>query len=103
MSMKDINKVKNEPLEKSPASIISSTRYELHMTMREFGAALEVSHNMIAVYEGGANTPTDERLMAWLNDPREWVWKMALDIYLIKNTPLIAAAQARQAEMSMAG
>lgn len=82
------------------ASVISETRSAQRMSLREFGTELGVSHNAIAQYEQGIAQPKDEHLTAWLQDSRDWVWRMALEIYQIKNAALIAAAQARESESS---
>lgn len=62
------------------------------MTMREFGAALDVTGQMVALWET-SSLPDNHRLIAWLKDDREWVWQMALEIYLAKNRDLLAAVQ----------
>jgi len=49
--------------------------------MREMATALEVSQNAISLWENGVNAPTDDRIKAWLADPRDWVKQMGLAIF----------------------
>lgn len=59
------------------------------MTMREFGAALHVSHAMVNLWESGVNEPDRERLAAWIGDEREWVHVLGLRLFARQYSALI--------------
>lgn len=73
----------------STASTIRAARDAQHMTMREFGAALGVSHNMVMLWEEGKNTPDRSRVAAWIADERDWVHLLGLRMFGLQYRALI--------------
>ncbi len=62
-------------------SLIRAARDEQHMTLRDFGAALSVSHTMVANWEDGTSEPDRARVAAWITDDRPWVRVLGLQIF----------------------
>ena len=71
------------------AEIVSAARAAQHMTLREFGAALSVSHNMVVLWEDGTNEPDRSRIAAWITDEREWVHVLGLRLFSVQYRALI--------------
>lgn len=69
--------------------IISAARAAQQMTLREFGAALSVSHNMVVLWEDGTNEPDRARIAAWITDEREWVHLLGLRLFGVQYSALI--------------
>lgn len=59
------------------------------MTLREFGAALSVSHTMVANWEAGVSEPDSARIAAWIVDERPWVQVMGLRLFASQYHALI--------------
>ncbi len=62
------------------SQIIHQTRSSLQLNMRKFASELGVSQNMISLWERGSSDVSDERLIQWKKDKREWVHQMAIQI-----------------------
>ena len=69
--------------------LIRAARDEQHMTLRDFGAALSVSHAMVALWESGENTPDRARIAAWITDERPWVRSLGLHLFAQQYRALI--------------
>lgn len=63
------------------ADIISAARSEQRMTLREFGAALSVSHTIVGAWEAGTGEPDRARIAAWIADERAWVQVLGLRLF----------------------
>lgn len=63
------------------ADLISAARRTQGMTLRDFGAALSVSHTMVANWESGISEPDRSRVAAWIVDDREWVMVLGLRMF----------------------
>jgi len=74
---------------KDTATTIRAARDAQRMTMREFGAALGVSHNMVMLWEEGKNTPDRSRVAAWIADERDWVHMLGLRMFGLQYRALI--------------
>lgn len=65
----------------SSSEIVRAARDEQRMTLREFGAALGVSHTMVATWEGGESEPDRKRISEWISDERSWVQMLGLRLF----------------------
>ena len=72
---------------------INQVRQTLQMNTRQFAAELGVSQNMISLWERDINIVDEQRLAAWFNDEREWVWKLATELFVIKYRGLLYAGR----------
>lgn len=61
--------------------LISASRLAQKMTLREFGAALGVSHAMVDLWEKGVSVPDRSRIASWIADERQWVRLLGLQIF----------------------
>lgn len=66
---------------KATLSLIRAARESQKMTLRDFGAALGVSHTMVLAWETGASEPDRARVAAWIADEREWVQVLGLRLF----------------------
>lgn len=62
-------------------NLIRAARAEQQMTLRDFGAALSVSHTMVANWEDGTSEPDRSRIAAWIVDERPWVQTLGLRMF----------------------
>jgi len=62
-------------------STIRAARTAQGMTLRDFGAALGVSHTIVANWENGVSAPERGRIAAWIADERQWVRLLGLQIF----------------------
>lgn len=69
--------------------LISAARTDQGMTLRDFGAALSVSHTMVANWEEGVSAPDRARIAAWITDEREWVHLLGLRLFGVQYRALI--------------
>jgi len=67
--------------EKTTRDLIRAARDERRMTLREFGAALSVSHTMVNLWETGVSEPDSARIAAWISDDRPWVQVLGLRLF----------------------
>lgn len=74
---------------KTTESIIRAAREDQRMTLRDFGAALSVSHTMVATWEAGESTPDRTRIAAWIQDERPWVQSLGLRLFALQYRALI--------------
>lgn len=70
-------------------SLIRAAREAQHMTLRDFGAALSVSHTMVVLWEAGTSEPDRARIAAWITDEREWVHLLGLRLFGVQYRALI--------------
>lgn len=70
-------------------STIRAARDEQSMALRDFGAALGVSHTMVAMWEAGESVPDRARIAEWIADERPWVQTLGLRLFGIQYRALI--------------
>lgn len=68
----------------------ADTRAASRTSLREFAAALGVSHQAVGEWESGVSSPTYERIIEWLRDERPWVHQLGAAIANIKYAELLA-------------
>ena len=78
--------------------IIRSARDQQRMTLQEFGDALSVTKSLVNQWEDGFKMPSSERVAAWVDDEREWVRHMGLDIFRIRHGVVIRSVLLRDTE-----
>lgn len=78
------------------AQIIKNAREMQQMTLRDFSAALGVSHNAVAMWETAEREISTDRLQAWLNDSRDWVRLLGVKLFALKYGPMLANVAANQ-------
>lgn len=59
--------------------------YRSDKSLREFAAELSVSHAAIQQWESGETEPTNERISAFVNDPRDWVRELGQALFMARN------------------
>lgn len=77
----------------TPGDVIRQARQQLQLNTRQFAAELGVSQNMVSLWERNVNAIDEARLNQWFADTREWVWKMAMELLVIKYRSLLAACR----------
>lgn len=70
---------------------MSAARTAQNMSMREFGAALGVSQQMISYWEAGTSAPDMARIARWIDDDRDWVQVLALRMFYAMRPGLVRA------------
>lgn len=71
--------------------LIREARQAQRLTFRAFAAELDVAHNAVSQWENGVAEPTRERVAAWLQDPRDWVRQLGLQVFALTYGPMIAS------------
>lgn len=79
-------------LSSTESRLIRETRND--RSMRDFALELGVSHNAIAMWENGAAHPDEERVRAWLIDPRPWVKQLGFNLFMARHGDTLAAMSA---------
>lgn len=75
-------------LASTESRLIRETRKD--QSMRDFALELGVSHNAIAMWENGSAHPDEERVRAWLIDPRPWVKQLGLNLFMARHGETLA-------------
>lgn len=60
------------------------------MSLRDFARELSVSHTAVAMWESGETDVDEERIKAWLVDPRPWVKQLGLNLFVSRHGEAIA-------------
>lgn len=66
------------------AQAISSARKARLESTRAFAAELNVSANLVSMWERGLREPGSDKLADWYTDERQWVHQMAVDIFVAR-------------------
>lgn len=72
------------------AQLIAAARKEQAMSLRDFGAALGISHQQVKNYEAG-QIPDGEHLATWLESNTPWVQHLGQQIFCHKYGALVQA------------
>lgn len=73
------------------ADIIFSARQAQNMTMRDFAAALGVSHNAVALWERGETEVSFERMVEWAGSQVEWIRQLGAQLNAVRSRRVLDA------------
>lgn len=88
-----MNSVNNKPTAKE---IISTTREEMGISLRDFAKPLGVSHQSIVQWEEGIATPDEKRLTEWMHSETYWVRELAIKIMAIRKWDVMVLMRPQQ-------
>ena len=72
-------------------AIVQRERAAQGLYMREFGAALGVSHNAVAQWENGIASPADALVASWCESPEAWIRRLGAAIASTRAQSLMAS------------
>jgi len=66
------------------SKVIAAARSSKDVSLRDFARDLDVSANVVSMWERGIQEPGRETLANWYTDERDWVRQMAIDIFVAR-------------------
>lgn len=70
--------------------IITEALKAQKFSLREMAHELGVAHQAVAQWADGTTEPSEDRLRAWLMDPRPWVKQLGFNLFMARHGDTLA-------------
>lgn len=71
------------------SQLFKTTRATHQLSLREFGAALGISHTQVKQIEDGHDLPTRRNMADWIASDEAWVRVLGLELFGAQFAPVI--------------